>query len=179
VEFLAKSGLLDESGKPFSLHIERVLRDLLPKLRRQFPALRDEAVITGVLEEAGCKIAGHEQRSGPIEKLHGYAWVTLRSVAVSRMRQGSMRIERATLPFDEGRTILSHIPSEFGSAEAIERGVLLEEILARLSPDERMVWIWRKAGFSSKEIAHRLGSSVAAVDTLFHRMKEKILRAVK
>ncbi len=71
------------------------------------------------------------------------------------------------------------MPSEFGSAERIESAILFEEILARLSPDERMVCVWKKAGFSSKEIAERLGSSVGAVDILFHRVKEKIQKAAQ
>ena len=42
-----------------------------------------------------------------------------------------------------------------------------------------MVCIWKKAGFSSKEIAERLGSSVGAVDVLFHRVKTKIQQLVQ
>ena len=37
--------------------------------------------------------------------------------------------------------------------------------------------MWKKAGFSSKEIAQGLGTSVAAVDQLFHRVKDKIQHA--
>jgi hypothetical protein len=37
--------------------------------------------------------------------------------------------------------------------------------------------MWKKAGFSSKEIAQNLGTSVAAVDQLFHRVKDKIQHA--
>jgi RNA polymerase sigma factor (sigma-70 family) len=179
VEYFAKSDFLDESGRPLGAHIQRVLRDLVPKFQRRFPSLQDAAVITEVLEEAGRKISDHERRSGPIVKLHGYAWVTVRSVAMSTMRRGSMRVERATVRSDESHAILSRLPSEFGSAERIENAILLDEILARLSPDERMVCVWKKAGFSSKEIADRLGTSVGAVDTLFHRVKQKIQNAVQ
>jgi len=179
VEYFAKSDFLDESGKPFAAHIQRVLRDLVPKFQRRFPSLKDAAVITEVLEEAGRKIADHERQSGPIEKLHGYAWVTVRTVAMSKMRRGSLRVDRSTVRSDESHALLSRVPSQLGSAERIESAILFEEILARLSPDERMVCVWKKAGFSSKEMAQRLGSSVGAVDTLFHRVKEKVQRAVQ
>ena len=178
LEYVARLGLLDANGEPFSSHIERVLRELAPRLLRQFPALNDEAVLADVLEEAGRRIAEHERRAGPIEKLHGYAWVAIRSVATSRMRRGSMRMERATLRSEDTHAVLSSMPSDVGTADEIERAVLLDEILARLSPEERAVCMWKKAGFSSKEMARALRSSPAAVDTLFHRVKDKIQLAL-
>lgn len=176
VEYLAHLGLLDANGEPFSSHVERVLRELAPRLLRQFPALNDEAVVADVLEEAGRRIAEHEKRAGPIEKLHGYAWVAMRSVATSRMRRGSMRMERAALRSEESQAVLSGMPSDVGTADDIERSILIEEILSQLSEQERTLFMWKKAGFSSKEIASGLGMSVAGVDQLFHRVKEKIQR---
>jgi len=166
--------LLDETGKPFSTRIERVLHDLLPRLRRQFPALNDEVCISEVLEEAGRRIADHESRSGPIEKLHGYAWVAVRSVALSRMRLSSTRLARATLGSEQSQTVLSSVPSLAGSPKHIENDVLLREALTHLNSDERLICVWKKAGFSSKEIAKYRGGSVEAIDTLFSRAKQKI-----
>lgn len=49
--------LLDERGQPFSVRIERLLRSCIPKLRHQFPALRnDEILLTQVLEEGGRRL---------------------------------------------------------------------------------------------------------------------------
>ena len=92
VDHLAKSDFVDDGGKPLPAHIQRVLRDLAPKLGRRFPALNDAAVLAEILEEAGRRISDHEKRSGPIEKLHGYAWVTIRSVAMTKLRGSAMRI---------------------------------------------------------------------------------------
>lgn len=177
MEYLVHLGLLDANGKPFSSHVDGVLHELAPRLLRQFPALKDDAVLADVLEEAGRRIAEHERRAGPIERLHGYAWVTIRSVATSRMRRGSMRMERATLQGEETETVLSEIPSDVGTADDIERSILLDEVLSRLSDQERTLLMWKKAGFSSKEIARGLGTSVTAVDQLFHRVKDKIQHA--
>lgn len=178
MEYLGKLSLLDETGKPFSTRIERVLRDVLPRFRRQFPALKDEVWVSEVLEEAGRRIADHERRSGPIEKLHGYAWVTVRSVATSRMRLSSFRLAKATLGPRQSQAVLSAVPSPIGSPEQIEGDVLFREVLSHLTPEERLVCVWKKAGFSSKEIAKYRGNSVAAIDTLFFRAKQKIRKVL-
>lgn len=174
MESFANFGLLDENGKPFGSHIESVLRDLAPRLQRQFAVLKDEVVLIEILEEAGRRITDHERKSGPIERLHGYAWVTVRSVATSRLRGGAIRLEHATLRSDESGAVLAGLPSTFGTADATERAILLGEILEQLSREERMVCIWKKAGFSSGEIGARLNISATAVDSLFHRVKAKV-----
>jgi DNA-binding CsgD family transcriptional regulator len=63
-----------------------------------------------------------------------------------------------------------------GSVEEIERGILLREVLAQLSPEERLICVWKKAGYSSQEIAQYQGRSVSAVDTLLCRARQKIRR---
>jgi RNA polymerase sigma factor (sigma-70 family) len=171
-----KLRLLDKRGSPLDARIEAVLERLLPRFQRQFPAIRDEFALTEIFEEAGRRIANRERRQGAIEKLHGYAWVTLRSVAASWMRRSASRVTGRTLASDESEAVLSTVPSPSGTPEQIEQEILLREILAQLTPEERLVCVWKKAGFSSQEIAHHRGSSVAAVDTLFSRAKDKIRR---
>ena len=171
-------GLLDSDGKPLAERIQRALTRLLPRLRRQFPALHDEVALTEVMEEAGRRIALREARGGPIEKLHGYAWVTVRSVATSHVRRGSIRLIQKTLESEASDARLASVPATAGSAEEIERNILLREVLDKLSPEEKLVCIWKKAGFSSREIAEHQGRSVVAVDTLFSRAKDKLRRAL-
>ncbi len=173
---LSKLGLLDENGHPLSDRLDQVLCRLAPRLRRQFPALNDEVVVAEVLEEAGRRIAEQEKRCGVIEKLHGYAWVTIRHVAISRMRRTSIRLAQNTVESEASQVALSSVASTHGSPEEIERDILLQEILAQLTPEERLICIWKKAGFSSKEIAKHRRSSAAAVDTIFCRVKQKIRR---
>jgi RNA polymerase sigma factor (sigma-70 family) len=170
--------LLDDEGRPFNSRIERALSDLRPRLQRQFPALRDEIAVTEVLEEAGRRITDHEARSGPIGKLHGYAWVTVRSVAMSRMRRSAARLASATLETQQGRAVLSIVPSTLGSAQRIEDAILFQEVLAHLTPDERLVFLWKKAGFSSGDIAKHWGVSAGAIDTLLCRARQKIRRVL-
>lgn len=178
MEHLRKLGLLDGNGMPFDAHVEDALSRLLPRLRREFPALQDEVVQIQILEEAGRRIAHREENGGPIEKINGYAWVTVRSIAMSRLRQGSGQLLQRTLGSEASGAVLSRVSARDGSAEQIEQSVLLREILAPLTRDEQRVCLWKFMGFSSREIARRRGTTVNAVDLLFFHAKEKIRRTL-
>jgi DNA-directed RNA polymerase specialized sigma24 family protein len=178
MEHLRKLGLLDGNGRPFGAHIEGVLSRLLPRLRREFPALQDEVAQVEILEEAGRRLVNREERTGPIERINGYAWVTIRSIAMSRLRQGPGRLLQRTLRAAASEAVLSRVAALDGSAEQIERSILLRELLATLTHDEQRVCLWKFMGFSSQEIARRRGSTATAVDMLFFHAKEKIRRTV-
>lgn len=166
--------ILGDAGQPLSPHIEQALLALVPKFQRQFPSFRDELALVEVLEEAGGKIDRREKRSGHIERLHAYAWVALRSVAASRLRRGEGRLAQRTLPSEEGEAALDSTPARAGGADEIERNILLRQVLEALTPEERLVCIWRKAGFSSQEIADRRGGTPGAVDMVLWRVKQKV-----
>jgi DNA-directed RNA polymerase specialized sigma24 family protein len=177
MEHLRTIGLLDSDGQPFHPRIERVLIQLLPRLRREFPSLQDEVGLAEIMEEAGRRIRHREQR-GPIERLHGYAWVTIRSIATSRMRLGSTKLHQKTLDSDAGHARLLATPTSRGSVAEVEQAVLLRELLRTLSREERMICLWKKAGFSSQEIALHQRRTVVSVDTIFSRAKQKIRKAL-
>jgi RNA polymerase sigma factor (sigma-70 family) len=170
------SPLLDRHGQPLSEPIQRVLRTLVPRFRRQFPVL-DDLALTEVLEEAGQRLANREASAGPMRRLRAYAWKTLRSVAVSRLRRSEMRVERATVRSEASRDAVSSFSSNLASPERIEREILLREILTLLTPEERLICVWKTAGFSSREIAARLGRSVTGVNVAFWRATRKIRQA--
>lgn len=178
MENLRKPGLLDGSGKPFAAHIDDVLGRLLPRLRREFPSLQDDVAFLEVLEEAGRRIVRRERRRGPLEKINGYAWVTIRSVANSRLRQGPSSMLQRTVGSEAGEAELSRTAAADGAVDRIEQRVLLREVLAMLTLDEQRVCVWKSMGFSSREIAMRRGTTVNAVDLVFFHAKEKIRRAV-
>ena len=177
MEHLRTIGLLDSDGQPFHPRIERVLIQLLPRLRREFPSLQDEVGLAEIMEEAGRRIRHREER-GAIERLHGYAWVTVRSIATSRMRLGSYKLHQKTLDSDAGNARLLATPTSRGTAAEVEQGVLLRELLQTLSREERMICLWKKAGFSSQEIALHQRRTVVAIDTIFSRAKQKIRKAL-
>jgi DNA-directed RNA polymerase specialized sigma24 family protein len=177
MEHLRTIGLLDSDGQPFHPRIERVLIQLLPRLRREFPLLQDEVGLAEIMEEAGRRIRHRESR-GPIDRLHGYAWVTVRSIATSRMRLGSYKLHQKTLDSDAGNARLLATPTSRGTAAEVEQAVLLRELLQTLSREERMICLWKKAGFSSQEIALHQRRTVVAIDTIFSRAKQKIRKAL-
>jgi RNA polymerase sigma factor (sigma-70 family) len=167
-------GLVDESGQPFSPHVEDALTNLVARLQSRFPVFRDEFALRDVLEEAGRRIVKREQRSGSIANLRGYAWVTLRSIATSWLRRGSGRLAQETLGSAESEVAIASLPTQVGTPEETEHVILLREILAQLTPEERLVCVWKKAGFSSQQIAAHRRTSVGAINTLFWRTKRKI-----
>src|SRR5688572_16284173 len=105
--------LLDSDGQRLDSRIARTLTRLVPRLRRQFPQLRDEFALIEILERAGQRIAFKERHAGPIEKLHGYAWVTIRSIATSEMRRSSARLMGKTLESEASRARLASVPAVF------------------------------------------------------------------
>jgi RNA polymerase sigma factor (sigma-70 family) len=177
MENMRTLGLLDSNGKPLAERIQRALTGLLPKVRRQFPTLRDELALAEVVEEAGRRIASREERGGPIEQLHAYAWVTLRNVATSHLRKPSTRLIRDTVGSKAGEIHLAGVQASLGSPEQIERDILMREVMERFSEEERVVFMWKTAGYSAPEIAKFQGRSVVAVDTLLSRAKQKLRRA--
>lgn len=114
MEHLRTIGLLDSDGQPFHPRIECVLLQLLPRLRREFPSLQDEVGLAEIMEEAGRRIRHREER-GPLERLHGYAWVTVRSIATSRMRLGSSKLHQKTVDSDAGNARLLATPHFTGN----------------------------------------------------------------
>lgn len=174
MERLRDLRLLDENGHPLNARIESALTRLVPRFRKHFPTLQDEHDLTEVLERAGRRIANRERQTGAIERLHGYAWVTLRNVATSCVRRGSGKLAQHTLNSYESETALAELPAETGTPEQIELAILISEVQTHLSAQERLVLGWKKAGFSSEEIAQFRGTSIGAVDALFSRAKHKI-----
>jgi len=114
MEHLPKLRLVDEDGKPFSSRIDGVLAGLLYKFRKRFPSIRDEGDLTDVFEATARGIAKRERRTGPIEKVHSYAWTALRNSGISWLRSAPSQFERRTAGGDEA---LATLQASYGSQE--------------------------------------------------------------
>ena len=168
--------LVDEHGAPFEPRLARVLTQMVAKLQRQFPACRDELLAVDVLEEAGRRLLRRERRLGPIANLHGYAWVTIRSVMTSRLRRGDARVAEHTVRSRNLEALLS-VKSGAGLPRRISSAGCSCTRCWRGSPrDERRVCTMKAAGYSAGEIARFVGRSIASVDTLYSRAKAKARR---
>jgi RNA polymerase sigma factor (sigma-70 family) len=171
--------LVGEDGRPLDHRIQAALHRMMPRIVRQFPALQDEVALVEVMEKAGRRIAGREERSGPLEKLHGYVWVTVRSVATSYMRRSATRVLQKTVDPAASEALLSSVPAVTSTPRDIEQQILLRGVLSRLTVVQRRICIWKRAGLSSEEIARYLGCNVVVVDTTFSRAKAKLRRLLK
>jgi len=89
--------LVDEYGQPLNARLQGALATLAPRLQRQFPTLNDDCTVTEVLEEAGRRIAAREERKGPLDQLHSYAWVVVKRMAALRLRHDEWAVASATL----------------------------------------------------------------------------------
>lgn len=167
--------LLDERGKPVSENIEGTLCKLVPKFRSQFPTIQDD-VADVLVGEAACKMAEHERTRGPIEKPFGFAWTILKNLAISTLRGASIELHRTRAETREGPDLVSRLRALDHSADQIELDIFLDEAMTCLTIPERLVYIRKRAGYTSEEIAKERGSSVGAVDVMFTRIKQKIRR---
>lgn len=174
MQSVRRLGLLDASGRPFDDRLVDVLSDLMSRFRRRFPAIVDEVEITNVFEEAAKRIARREQRYGEIEKLHGYAWRAIESVAISMQRRGSMQVRLRRVESRTGLDVAATLPASHGSPAEIEQTVLLHEVESRMTGMEASVFDRRLEGYSSAEIGAACGMSSNAVDKMLSRARRRV-----
>jgi hypothetical protein len=167
--------LLDEFGQPLSARLQHGLWPLAPQLRRDYPALGDECLLTEVLEEAGQRIAAREERSGAVANLPDYAWIVAKRIAALRIRCGEWAVVTATLPSDASETALRYLQAGFGTSEQIFNELLCKELTADLRPDEWPILRGKQLGHSDEEIATGCGSSRRTVYNVWKRLKRKLL----
>lgn len=168
--------LVDDKGRPLEARIERTVLQLLPRMKRQFPSIRDEATTVQLLEETARRVAHRERERGALVRPHGYAWVTLKSVVSSHLRRGEARLAGHSIAGAAGIRLLAAAPARSHTHRDVERRVLAQQLLAALTPGERRVCLLKHAGYSTREIARLLGRSAVSVDTIYCRARAKARR---
>ena len=167
--------LLDEFGQPLSTRLQSVLLPLATRLQRQFPALNDDCTLTEVLEESGRRIAAREERKGPLDNVHAYAWVVVRRIAALRLRHDQWAVASATLTNADSETALRRMAAGFATSEQIYNDILCKELLAHLNPMEQRIAKGKSAGHSDDEIARGCGTSCRTIFNAWRRLKRKML----
>jgi DNA-directed RNA polymerase specialized sigma24 family protein len=165
---------LDGEGSPLEPRIQSVLRDLRLRFPKRLPQLDDDVFVTDVFEEAGRRIVAHEVDHGQVDNLEAFAWTTVLNVARSRLARSSMRVVGSTLDPVASDAILRQLHARNGTREQIEIDILVQQILAHLSPEERDLCYRKAWGHSTREIARDCGKSEGYVNTLVYRMRLKI-----
>ena len=172
--FSRKSPLLDQFGDPLPDRIQQVLDDLVVRFRQKFRTIQDDVVAVEILEQAGQQIMAHEAKHGPERNIHGFAWVTIRNVAISRLRRGPYLLEQSVAGSTKSAAALARLTAADGSPKRVEDSIFLREVLDLLTPRERKIAVLKKGEHSSQTIAERLGISVALVDTTYSRLRQKV-----
>jgi len=170
----SKIPLVGSDGQPLPERIQRALNDLLPRFNRWFPLTHDEAVVTGLLEEAGQRITDQERRSGPVERLHGFAWTVLRNLGASELRLSRSKVQLTSIGSAEGELLMSRLNSDQHGPAALEDRLAIDLALQHVTDLERRVALLKAARFTSAEIAAELGTTVGAVDQAYFRVKHKL-----
>ena len=167
--------LLDEFGQPLSARLQNVLVPLGTQLRRDYPALTDECMLTEVLEESGRRIAAREERKGEVTNLPDYAWIVAKRIAALRIRCGEWAVASATLPSDASETALRYLPAGFATSEQIFNELLCKELTSDLGPSDWAIVRGKQLGHSDDELALGCGTSSRTVYNTWKRLKRKIL----
>ena len=178
MDFNSNILLADVNGQPLGEHIQGVLRELLPRFRRTFPYIRDDAQIANILEGAGQRVAAREKQIGPIPELHGYTWVAIKNAMLSLQRRSEHKVQSASISTSAADALLARLPTSHGTPGAIEDSVLLSQALDHLSMDEKMIAIHKQAGFSDREIAEHMNTSTGAVSQTYFRMRHRIRKVL-
>lgn len=171
MSWVPKFHLVDASGNPLEERFQRVAR----KLERQFfnalPEVGDEAVVCNCVEQTALKVHVHEQKYGRVDDLSSY-FLRVYSNVVSTLLRGRYHTKyESTLPDQELE--VSAGCSRAGSAEAIERQILIDEILRGLDERKRMMLLLDGIGYSARDIAKRCKTSESNVYTTLHRAREE------
>ena len=171
--------LVDGRGDPVAPHIEVALTRLLPQFQQKYPALRDDLVRAEVARRGR---ATHRGARAPVRSRQQHLRATRGRRSATPSRRGSGKAPTgspsAALSPEHSEAVLGTLETSIGTPEQIEQEILLGEVMAQLTPEERFVVTWKAAGYSSEEIAKHRGTSAAAVDTLFSRAKDKIRAAL-
>lgn len=165
---------IDHDGQPFDVRIQQALGAVRSPLLARFPVLADDTILTEILEETGRRVRARERVAGPVRSLPAFAWVTAQNVARSRLRRSAMRTASAALDTHEQDVVFESLEATLGSAAEIETGILLRELLERLTPDGRHLMGLKSEGLSGREIAARLRVSVGQGHVAFFRLKGKL-----
>jgi RNA polymerase sigma factor (sigma-70 family) len=154
-------------GANVPLHIQEQLAEAVTRAI-QHP----DADLEAILQRA--KTIAERAVAGEIQNVLHYATKALFAVAKKKRRDVAAEplVFRASEYFDDFRF-------GDGDASAIEAHVLLEELLATLSPTERDVYRRRLEGWTHQEISQQLGISTDNSRTYFSRARRMLMNRLR
>lgn len=145
-----------------------LLRELSPHLRAYFKGRlvrmgRSAADAEDLLQETLLAIHTRRQTYDPAQLLTPWVYAIARYRLVDFLRRTKVSVKG--LPIDEGMALFVD-----GDAAAVESGLDLEKLMARLTPKAReAIQLVKLDGLTASEAAARVGSSTSAIKVSVHR----------
>jgi hypothetical protein len=170
---LPKLRLLDEAGRPFDERIHGIFLPLEMRFRLKFNAIRDETILRNLFDRAGQLYFRQEQQGEPIERPEGLAWTILNNLGVSELRRSEEKVINGTVAGVAGEKALLAMSTSVGTPEQVINQVYAKQIYAQLSELEQRCATLKTLGFSSGEVAIALSTSIAAVDKMMQRIRDR------
>jgi DNA-directed RNA polymerase specialized sigma24 family protein len=156
--------LVDRQGRPLPQKIHDELVNVVMRV-----IAHPDADVDAVMERA--QVIGSRAAQGEIDDLPRYASKALFGVA--RKERKHARNETELLHSSDEMEALAWSSRE-GSLSAIEAGILVRELLGKLSPLDRHVYMRHADGWDHKEISKDLGISESMSWFRLHRAKTRL-----
>ena len=158
--------LVDEQGRPLDGHIVEAIEGLQPRITNRFSRWCDPAELDNCLEDGARRIARHEAKHGRLPNIKGFAWRTLFNAVLSLIRLRS----RETLLSPNVWESLTGVRNVRLSDDSLYDMIATNEILARMSERDRIICGLTIQGFTSREVASRLGVDASVVRKALSRL---------
>lgn len=156
--------LVDRQGQPLPAKIHDELVNVVMRV-----IAHPDADVDAVMERA--QVIGSRATAGEIDDLPRYASKALFGVARRERKRSQNEAEVLQSP-DEMEALAAS--SRAGSLSAIEAGILLRELLEKLSPLDRKIYVRHADGWDHKEISKDLGISESMSWFRLHRAKTRL-----
>jgi DNA-directed RNA polymerase specialized sigma24 family protein len=160
---------LDRQGQPFPEDVRTVLVDVLERV-----IAHPDTDIDAVVDRA--RVIGTRAVEGRIDDLPRYLTKALFAVAQEKRARSIEQIEVLCPPCDLESLGAKANAERYSSIEA---QVLLDEVLAMLSPLDRKVYMLHSDGFEHREIAKQLGISESMSWLRLRRAKSRLASWLK
>jgi DNA-directed RNA polymerase specialized sigma24 family protein len=167
---------VDRAGRPIRKDVRSAAHEVWGIAYRRTQALLvDPAQAADLMESSVAQVSRYLDRMGapPSSRKNGLLWLAF-SRALQRLATRSNRLELAGGSFElSGRAV------DYGWSRQVNARLDLENIVRKLSKRNGTVFALRGAGHSWEEVAHLLGTSVAAIRNSFWReLREKLSRSL-
>jgi DNA-directed RNA polymerase specialized sigma24 family protein len=167
---VSKLQFVDRSGNRLDDRYVTAMAKLRQELWMQYPEVQDESDRDGAMGETLCRVLDFEHKNGIAEDLHGLIRRIFRQVVVSLLRGSHYRLDQESMDSRQLERIAGADKND------VCADIIVREFLDQLSSRERDIILLTARGFKADDIAQKVGTSLANVYQIVHRIREKARR---